>query len=99
MWRRLQRKQLRATLTCKLAWALASNDDLRRQLALHSAVAAPPEDGELAQRLQLVAPALVASLHVAVLLPLARRRRNAAAHCFDVPAADIAVAGGTALNC
>ena len=78
---------------------MASNDDLRRQLALHLAVVAPPGDGELAERLHLVVPALVAGLQGVVLLPLARRRRNAAAHCFDVPAADIAVAGGTALNC
>ena len=53
---------------------------------------------ELVQRLCLLAPPIVAGLQGGELAPLVRRRRNAAAHCFEAPASFIAVAGSTALN-
>jgi len=53
---------------------------------------------ELTQRLVLVAPALAAGLQGATLDPIEQRRRNAAAHCFGVPAAGIAAANSTLLN-
>jgi 14-3-3 protein epsilon len=49
-------------------------------------------------RLALVAPALAAGVQGAVLAPLARRRRNAATHCFGVAAAAISGASSTLLN-
>ena len=53
---------------------------------------------EVALRLAMVAPSLAAGVQGAALAPMARRRRNAAVHCFGVPAAAIAGAGSTLLN-
>ncbi len=53
---------------------------------------------ELAQRLQLMSPPIAAGLHGGMPSTLARRRRNAAAHCFDIPVAVIASSSGAALN-
>ena len=97
----LRRAQRRATLAA-----------MRSRLTLFAAAAAEPpvaaagtvvdDDAsfaeELAHRLVLLAPALAAGLRGAALAPMVRRRRNAAAHCFGVPAAEIASAGSTALN-
>ena len=75
---------------------MAVNEDLRRQLAALGAASATSEGDELAQRLQRVAPVLAADLQGAVLQPVFRRLRNAAVHCFEVLAADIATADGSA---
>jgi hypothetical protein len=53
---------------------------------------------EVAQRVLLVAPALAVGLRGEALEPMARRRRNVAAHCFGFPATEIAAAGGASLN-
>ncbi len=95
----LRREQRRSTLRC-----LRSR--LERRIAdeaFGAAEGASDTDdarlaAELAHRLVLQAPALAAGLRGAVLAPLARRRRNAAAHCFDVAASDIAAADGSGLN-
>ena len=51
-WRRSQRKQSGASLGCKLAWEMAANGDLRRQLVALAVAIATGEGDELAQRLE-----------------------------------------------
>ncbi len=90
------------TLRCRLERAL---HDCRRLRGLAGEADVQPAGDqdlgiveEVTRRLLLVAPALAAGLRGSELAPMDRRRRNAASHCFAVPAADIAGAGSTALN-
>ena len=82
------------------AWAAASGggagapSPAPREGAAYAAAVAE----EVVLRLALVAPALAAGVQGAVLAPLARRRRNAATHCFGVAAAAISGASSTLLN-
>ena len=55
-------------------------------------------DSEVDQRLLLAAPAVAAELSGGRPSTLRRQRRNAALHCFDVPAAEISQLTGRELN-
>ena len=101
-WRRAQRRATLLALRGRLETCMARDAFGREAECLSGAPGDAADDAtfaeELAQRLVLLAPALAAGLRGFELAPLARRRRNAAAHCFKVAAADIAAADSTALN-
>jgi hypothetical protein len=96
--RRAQRRATAASLRARLAQLEANADGESSSGESFALVSEASLADELARRLELLAPALVAGLSGISLDALQRRRRNAAAHCFEVPAAQIAVAGGTELN-
>ena len=96
VWRRSQRRATRDSCRAQLERCTAKLTLLRTVLS--SAGAAGDGVGELGRRLQLVAPVLEARVRGTAPCGLARQRRNAATHNFDVDAQWIARASGTQLN-
>ena len=91
----------------RLAAALDRVQQLETELAAFKASAAEAislEQSDLVGRLTLVAPAIKVGIAKSqgkvgeALAPLSAARRNAAAHCFDAPAARIAQMSQRALN-
>ena len=98
-WRRSQRRTAMVALRCRLDFVTA-----QLQQALLGGVLEPPGvdqpawSDELRHRMGLIAPAVVAGLQRVPVDSMTRRRRNAASHCFDAPAAFIGTATGAQLN-
>ena len=91
-WRRWQRRSAAAAAR----GALWKQRELLLELLAERANKAG--GGELEERLALIAPVLQAGLMGVEAPTRVKQRRNAAAHCFQVPASLIAVASGCELN-